>query len=253
MLGTYFTFTELLLWIPLLTGLVAFFIKDAGKVKTLALVSALITLAVSVISLFYSNVAAHPEYAEYHNVAYVWLPYLGSSFAVGMDGIGFLMTFLTALAYPLIIAVSNKNQFQKPNSFFGLLLLSQAGIMGVFVAYDALLFYFFWELALIPVYFLCSRWGEEKRIAATFKFFVYTFLGSLLMLVGIMYVYQYTPAITPESVHSFSIRAFIMQILPLHNRWGYSGCFLRHLQSRFQFFRFIPGSPECMSRLIILR
>jgi NADH-quinone oxidoreductase subunit M len=56
--------------------------------------------------------------------------------------------------------------------------------MGVFLATDALLFYFFWELALIPVYFLCSQWGGERRIAATFKFFVYTFVGSLLMLVG---------------------------------------------------------------------
>ena len=69
------------------------------------------------------------------------------------------------------------------------MLLSQAGLMGVFLAMDALLFYFFWELALIPVYFLCSQWGGEKRIAVTFKFFIYTFVGSLLMLIGILYVY----------------------------------------------------------------
>lgn len=87
------------------------------------------------------------------------------------------------------------------------MLLSQAGLMGVFLASDALLFYFFWELALIPVYFLCSRWGGEKRIAATFKFFIYTFTASLLMLVGIIYVYLQTAA-TPFSDHSFSITAF---------------------------------------------
>ena len=69
------------------------------------------------------------------------------------------------------------------------MLLSQAGLMGVFLAMDALLFYFFWELALIPVYFLSSIWGGEKRIAATFKFFIYTFVGSLIMLVGIIYIY----------------------------------------------------------------
>ena len=66
------------------------------------------------------------------------------------------------------------------------MLLTQAGLMGVFLAMDALLFYFFWELALIPVYFLCSQWGGEKRIAVTFKFFIYTFVGSLLMLIGII-------------------------------------------------------------------
>src|SRR5688572_28727885 len=65
--------------------------------------------------------------------------------------------------------------------------------MGVFLAMDALLFYFFWELALIPVYFLCSIWGGERRIAATFKFFIYTFVGSLLMLVGLIYLQSLTP------------------------------------------------------------
>jgi len=82
------------------------------------------------------------------------------------------------------------------------MLLSQAGLLGVFLAADALLFYFFWELALIPVYFLASMWGGEKRIAATFKFFIYTFLGSLMMLIGILYIYFHTKD------HSFALSAF---------------------------------------------
>ncbi|MEJ7672447.1 MAG: proton-conducting transporter membrane subunit [Chitinophagaceae bacterium] len=102
---------------------------------------------------------------------------------------GHMLTFLTALSFPLIFAATYKNDYKKPNAFYGLMLLSQAGLMGVFVAIDALVFYFFWELALIPVYFLCSRWGGEKRIQATWKFFIYTFASSLLMLVGILYVY----------------------------------------------------------------
>src|SRR6266542_2163393 len=74
--------------------------------------------------------------------------------------------------------------------------------MGVFLATDCLLFYFFWELALIPAYFLCSSWGGEKRIQVTFKFFIYTFTGSLLMLVGILFLYFKTPN------HSFALQAF---------------------------------------------
>ena len=93
------------------------------------------------------------------------------------------------------------------------MLLAQCGLMGVFLASDALLFYFFWELALIPVYFLCSRWGGEKRIQATFKFFIYTFVGSLLMLVGIIYVYLQT-APTQFSHHSFSMNAFYNALIP---------------------------------------
>jgi len=82
------------------------------------------------------------------------------------------------------------------------MLLSLAGLLGVFLAMDALVFYFFWELALIPVYFLASQWGGERRIAATFKFFIYTFLGSLMMLIGIIYIFFQT------TNHSFSLAAF---------------------------------------------
>jgi NADH-quinone oxidoreductase subunit M len=88
------------------------------------------------------------------------------------------------------------------------MLLTQAGLMGVFLAQDALLFYFFWELALIPTYFLCSGWGGERRIPVTFKFFIYTFIGSLMMLVGIIYLYSQTPDA------SFSINSFYNLKLP---------------------------------------
>ncbi len=73
--------------------------------------------------------------------------------------------------------------------FTALMLLTQSGLIGVFCAMDALVFYFFWELALIPVYFLSSICGRRKTPQATFKFFVYTFTGSLLLLIGIIYVY----------------------------------------------------------------
>jgi NADH-quinone oxidoreductase subunit M len=213
MLGTYYTFPELLIWIPFITGLIAIFIKNNKSVKMFALLSSIATLVVSVISLCYSDVAHHPEFFYYNNVSYVWMPYIGSSFSVGLDGMSFLLTFLTALSYPLIFAATYKTDYKNSNAFFALMLLTQAGIMGVFVATDALLFYFFWELALIPIYFLCSRWGGEKRIFATFKFFVYTFLGSLLMLVGIIFVYVHTPSVSADSAHSFSLNAFYNAVL----------------------------------------
>jgi NADH-quinone oxidoreductase subunit M len=208
MLGTYYTFPELLIWIPLVTGLITFFIKNNTSVKAWALISSLATLAVSVISLYYSDVTKHSEYFLYNNVSYVWLPFIGSSFSVGLDGMGHLLTFLTAFTYPLIFAATYKSEYTNASAFYGLMLLTQAGLMGVFVAMDALVFYFFWELALIPAYFICSRWGGEKRIQATFKFFIYTFAGSLLMLTGIIYVYLHTPGQSADADHSFSLSAF---------------------------------------------
>ena len=78
MLGTYFTFPELLLWIPFITGLIAIFIKNARTVKTFALLSSIATLVVSVISLCFTDVAHHPEYFYFHNVSYIWMPYINS-------------------------------------------------------------------------------------------------------------------------------------------------------------------------------
>lgn len=213
MLGKYITFPELLLWLPLITGLLAFFFRDSSKVKSWAFFSSLLTLAVSVISLFYTR------NTSYNFVSYLWMPYLGSSFAVGLDGMGHLLTFLTALSFPLIFLATNKRDYKNANAFYGLMLLSQCGLMGVFIATDALLFYFFWELALIPVYFLCSKWGGEKRIPATFKFFIYTFVSSLLMLIGIIIVYLHTSP-TDKSQHSFALQAFYQTaLLPKEQGW----------------------------------
>jgi NADH-quinone oxidoreductase subunit M len=244
MLGTYFTFPELLIWIPFITGLIAIFIKNNKSVKMFALLSSIATLAVSVISLCYSDVAHHHEFFYYNNVSYVWMPYIGSSFSVGLDGMGFLLTFLTAFSYPLIFAATYKTDHKNPNAFFALMLLTQAGIMGVFVATDALLFYFFWELALIPIYFLCSKWGGEKRIFATFKFFVYTFLGSLLMLVGIIYVYVHTPSVSADSAHSFSLNAFYNAILSPHQQDWLFWLFFIAFAVKIPIFPFHTWQPD---------
>ena len=191
----------LLIVIPLLSGLAAFFVKSEKSVKAWALFAAIATLAVSLLGL---TVLKKP--ADLHFEA-EWLPMLGSSFSVGLDGMGQTLCLLTGIAFPVIFLATWNNSYKNAHNFFALMLLSQAGLMGVFLAFDALLFYFFWELALIPVYFLCSQWGGEKRIAATFKFFIYTFIGSLLMLVGIIYMYLHTPD------QSFALQSFYQVVL----------------------------------------
>jgi NADH-quinone oxidoreductase subunit M len=186
----------LLILVPLLAGLATFFIKSEKSVRFWSLGVSLITLVVSIIGVTINdNSAALSFHGE-------WMQTIGSSFSVKLDGMGQLLCLLNAIAYPLIILATWRNSYKKNNNFFALMILAQAGMMGVFLATDALLFYFFWELALIPMYFLCSQWGGEKRIAVTFKFFIYTFIGSLLMLIGILYIYSHTPD------HSFSMESF---------------------------------------------
>ncbi|MGN6417566.1 MAG: complex I subunit 4 family protein [Pseudobacter sp.] len=177
----------LLIVIPLLSGLATFLIKQEKAAKTWSLFASIVTLVISVLGI---TVVKDPA-ALQANLP--WMPLLGSSFAVTLDGMGQILCLLTAVAFPMIFLSTWNATYKNAKNFFALMLLSQAGLMGVFLAYDALLFYFFWELALIPAYFLCSQWGGERRIAVTFKFFVYTFVGSLFMLIGIIYVYLHTP------------------------------------------------------------
>jgi NADH-quinone oxidoreductase subunit M len=185
----------LLIGIPLLAGLIGFSLKDAAA-KGWSLFASLLTLIVSLVSI------SLPRDSKLLSFSTEWMGGLNSRFAIGMDGTGQILCLLTALAFPIIFISTWKEDYKKAKNFFGLMLLSQAGLLGVFLATDALLFYFFWELALIPVYFLASQWGGERRIAATFKFFIYTFLGSLMMLIGLIYIYFHTRD------HSFALSAF---------------------------------------------
>src|ERR1700754_5222668 len=186
----------LLIFIPLVTGLIGFLLKNEKTARGWALLSSLVTLIV----VLWGAGAAKGSALLQSDVE--WLPSLGSRFAVGLDGLSLILALLTSVSFPLIFIATWRDEYKRAWNFYALMLLSQAGLIGVFVATDALLFYFFWELALIPVYFLCSQWGGERRIAATFKFFVYTFVGSLLMLVGIIWLYWQTPD------HSFSMQSF---------------------------------------------
>jgi NADH-quinone oxidoreductase subunit M len=207
-LGNYITFPELLIWLPLLAGIFCFTVKSESVAKNIALFGSLLVLAVSLATLMFTDA----KFVNYNAVNYLWLSNIGTSFHVSLDGAGRILTLLTAVSFPIIFIATRNNTYKNAGAFFGLMLLAECGLMGVFLAKDALIFYFFWELALIPVYFLSSIWGGEKRIQATFKFFVYTFAGSLLMLVGIIYVYMHTGARTFEdgltSTHSFALNSF---------------------------------------------
>ncbi len=181
------------LLLPFLTAIVLLFVKKDNLATNTAITASLATLVVAVFAAF--------NKVEAFDMA--WLPSLNSRFILQVDGLAKILILLTAISFPAIFIATATNNYKEKNKFLSLLLFTQAGLMGVFLAGDALLFYFFWELALIPVYFLCSIWGGEKRIAITFKFFIYTFLGSLFMLIGILFVNAHT------AEHSFSIQAFM--------------------------------------------
>jgi NADH-quinone oxidoreductase subunit M len=164
--------------------------------KYLAFFGSLAVLLISLIITFKFDKAQGNQFA----VDWTWIASLGINFSVGIDGISLLLVLLTTVLMPGIILTS-LNDNSKSSSFYSLILLMQSALIGVFVARDGFLFYLFWEIALIPVYFICLFWGGENRGRITLKFFIYTLTGSLFMLVALIYLYFKTPT------HSFAIKA----------------------------------------------
>ncbi|NUQ20577.1 MAG: NADH-quinone oxidoreductase subunit M [Gemmatimonadaceae bacterium] len=117
-----------------------------------------------------------------------WIPSWGVRFALGIDGISLMMVLLTTFLMPLAVLGSWTSIRLKRHSYYALLLLLTTGMLGVFVARDLFLFYVMWEMMLVPMYFIIGIWGGERRIYATMKFFIYTMVGSMLMLVAIVYL-----------------------------------------------------------------
>lgn len=191
----------ILLLLPVLGAMLLSFVKNRGVAKSLALTVSLITLVLTV--PFLMNFV--PDASMQFEQSFDWLPSYGIHFHIGMDGISLPLVLLTNTLLPLIILASFKNSYR--GGFYALVLFMQAGLLLVFTALDAFVFYVGWEIALIPIYFICALWGDDNRIRVNMKFFVYTFLGSLLMLVAIIYLHLQVPE------RNFELQSFYSLVL----------------------------------------
>src|SRR6266853_1401830 len=138
-----------------------------------------------------------------------WIPTWGVRFTLGVDGIALMMVLLTTFIMPLSVLGSWTSIRTKCRSYYALLLVLTTGMVGVFLARDLFLFYVMWEVMLIPMYFIIGIWGGERRIYASIKFFIYTFLPSLLMLVAIIYLglHMRTAIGTPDFSYDHLLKA----------------------------------------------
>jgi len=171
-----------LLAVPLL-GAVAVFLSPARVAKHLALVVTVVEFVLS-IGLWWAVNGANGTMELLSTTP--WIPQWGISYAVGIDGISLMMVLLTTMLMPLCVLGSYNYITQREPGYYALLLVLTTGMIGVFIATDMFLFYAFWELMLIPMYFLIGIWGGKNRLYAAMKFFIYTMAGSLLMLVAIL-------------------------------------------------------------------
>ena len=193
-----FPILSLGLWLPLLIGLPVILLARSRNAITLGALAG--SLAQAVIAIFvtitFDRTAVGYQFVE----SAEWIPALGISYKLGVDGISALMVLLTGILGPLIVATGWMTIHKREREFFASLMVLQTAMLGVFVALDFILFYVFWEMVLIPMYLLIGVWGHERRVYATVKFFLYTFAGSVLMLVAIIAIRLNTGTFDIEAI-----------------------------------------------------
>ncbi len=178
----------IVLFAPLAAFLVALFLpKDRHTVRWFALISTLAEFLVS-LGLIGPVAAAPGKLALVNDVAWISSPAI--RFHVGVDGLSLWLVILSTLLTPICVLISWNSIEKRAKEFYAFLLLLEFGVIGVFLAQDLFLFYVFWEVGLVPMYFLIGVWGHERRIYAAVKFFLYTMAGSMLMLAAIIYLYN---------------------------------------------------------------
>ncbi|MCA5003981.1 complex I subunit 4 family protein [Sphingobacterium bovistauri] len=177
----------ILLLLPVASAILLAFAKSSSTAKWIALVLSLVQVALTIPFLC----AFIPDASVQFEQSFEWISSLNIRFHVGLDGISLPLVLLTNGLFPLIILSTFSRDYK--HSFYALASFMQFGLLLVFTALDAFTFYVGWEAALIPIYFICALWGEGDRIRVNLKFFIYTFFGSLLMLIAILYLAQQTP------------------------------------------------------------
>ena len=182
---------SLVTFLPVVGILIILFLKQEQKnaIRTVALVVSVATFAVSLPLFFkFDKAVGTFQFEE----KFTWIAKYNISYHLGIDGISLLLLLLTTFLTPLCVLCSWKAIENRVKEFMILMLALEVGMSGVFVSLDLFLFYVFWEAMLIPMYFLIGVWGGPRRIYAAVKFFLYTLVGSLLMLVAILFLYSKT-------------------------------------------------------------
>ena len=178
---------SIVLFMPIVGLLVLLFIPSENKraIRLWANVAAFIGFLVSLPLVFNFDSGKDFQFVE----RAAWIPSIGAGYHIGIDGLGMLLVMLTTVVGFLAILSSWNAVQQRPKEYYAFFLLLQTGMLGVFMALDFLLFFVFWETVLVPMYFIIAIWGGPRRGYASIKFMIYTLIGSVLMLLGILVLY----------------------------------------------------------------
>ena len=228
-----------LIWLPLLgVGHVLWAAEERAKEVALGWSLAVFVLSVGLWWAYDPALGGGYQLAS----SIPWIATWGVNYALGLDGISLFMVMLTTFTTPLAILGSFNYIQKRRKPFYALMLLLEVGVVGVFTAVDLFLFYVFFELTLVPMYFIIGIWGGERRVYAAIKFFLYTAVGSLLMLVGILYIYARGKTLLGVTSFAF-VDLLQIPLTPTEQMWLF-GAFALAFAIKVPLFPFHTWLPD---------
>ncbi|HKF67673.1 MAG TPA: NADH-quinone oxidoreductase subunit M, partial [Vicinamibacterales bacterium] len=171
-----------------------------------------------------------------------WIPSIGAEYFLGVDGLSVLLILLTTMMGSIAVLSSWTAITERVKEYYIFLLVLQTGMLGAFMALDFLLFFLFWEVMLVPMYFLIGIWGSSNRLYSAIKFFLYTLVGSVVMLLGILALYFYNHSLT--GVYTFDVTAFHKLSVPFNMQWWIFLAFFLGFAIKVPMFPFHTWLPD---------
>ncbi|MBI5575880.1 MAG: NADH-quinone oxidoreductase subunit M [Deltaproteobacteria bacterium] len=230
-----------LIFLPLAGALLLFFLprENARLIRSVTLLVTIVEFLLSLpVVLGFDGGTAAMQFVQ----RYPWIPGYGIEYHVGIDGISLWLVILTTFLMPIAVLSTYEAVEKHVKEFMIFMLILEVGMVGVFLAVDLFLFYIFWELVLIPMYFLIGVWGSERRIYSAIKFFIYTFAGSVLMLVAIIALYFHHHAVT--GVYTTNLLSMYELVIPVKLQFWMFSAFALAFAFKVPMFPFHTWLPD---------
>jgi len=234
-------YLSLILFTPLAGALLLLLVnkRNANAIRWIANIVAFVGFLISIPLWFWFNAQA----ADFQFVERApWIPSIGAEYFLGVDGLSTLLILLTTMMGTIAVLSSWTAITERVKEYYIFLLLLQTGMLGAFMSLDFLLFFLFWEVMLVPMYFLIGIWGSANRLYSAIKFFLYTLVGSVIMLLGILALYFYNHSVT--GVYSFDVTLFHKLNVPFDLQWWVFLAFFLGFAIKVPMFPFHTWLPD---------
>jgi NADH-quinone oxidoreductase subunit M len=234
-------YLSLILFTPLAGALLLLLVpkQNENAIRWIANITALAGFGISVPLWFWYN----PQGPDFQFIERApWIPSVGAEYFLGIDGLSALLILLTTIMGFIAILSSWNAITERVKEYYIFLLVLQSGMLGAFMSLDFLLFFLFWEVMLVPMYFLIGIWGSANRLYSAIKFFLYTLVGSVLMLLGILALYFYAHSVT--GVYTFDVTVFHKLQIPFNLQWWIFLAFFFGFAVKVPMFPFHTWLPD---------